>query len=364
MSGAGDMGERRALLIGSLPFADEAEAMDQAMATLGPYLDSLPDGEIGEKTDWYPKGDRSAWVQTIMDRCEANTTAWEVKRAANRNSDGYAANYESGPRLKGKFPPKEMAAHLDFGWAEFARRSYPLFKKRRSEAGRTDLKFQVGLPTAFGMTFGIMSPLDAIRYSSAFTKRLAQEANEILDFTEPDEVRFQLEVPGELALAYRLPLFAVRFALRNVLDLLNQVRPGASFGVHLCLGDLNNEALIHAKSLTKMVGFTNALMEKWPSAHPLDYVHVPLAEAADPPPIDPAWYAPLADMKLPAGVRFVAGFVHPGRTTEELAQIRKIVDDLRGQPVDIASSCGLGRVPQATAEQLLSVTRDLVAPTL
>jgi hypothetical protein len=349
---------RNALLVGSLPFDDESEAMQVAMDKIGPALMALPDGEIGERTDAHPKGDRAAWVQTIADRCEADTDNWTVVRPATRNEDGFAADYDSGARLKPKAKKSELAAQLDLGWSTFARQSYPLFKAQADQAGRTDLRFQVGLPTALGMTFGMMSPPNALRYASAFTERLATEANEILDFTNGD-VQFQLEVPGELAMAYRLPKFAVSIALRTVLDLVKQIRPEAPFGIHLCFGDLNNEALISAPSLDKMVHFTNQLIAGWPSTHELNYVHVPLAEASDPPPVDPAWYAPLADMNLPADVRFVAGFVHDKRSVEEHHQILEILDQLRPEGVDVSSSCGLGRRDRATALALLEMTEQL-----
>ncbi len=352
---------RRALLVGSLPFEDEAEAMEIALDTLGEALISLPDGEIGERTETHPNGDRAAWVQTIMDRCEADTRNWEVVRAARRNAAGAAADYESGVRVKPRHRPSAMTEHLDLGWSTFARQSYPTFRALREQAGRPGLRFQVGLPTALGMTFGMMSPVNALRYAGAFNRRLAIEANEILDATDGD-VLFQLEVPGELALAYRLPRFAVDFALRTVLDLVRQIRPEAPFGVHLCFGDLNNEALIHAPSLDKLVNFANRLVARWPESHELDYLHVPLAEAKDPPPIDPAWYQPLADLDVPDGVRLVAGLVHEGRSDAEHDRIVGIVEEVRGHRVDVASSCGLGRRDRETGLALLRATRRLTRP--
>ncbi len=349
---------RKALLVGSLPFDDEAQAMAVAMDVVGPALAALPDGEIGERTPERPKGDRSAWVQTITDRCEADTATWKVTRPGKRNADGFSVDYGSGTRLTPKVKRSQLAGHLDLGWSSFARQSYPLFKEAAAAAGRDDLKFQVGLPTAMGMTFAMMSPRDAIRYGGAFTERLATEANEILDFTEGD-VQFQLEVPGELAMAYRLPKAAVAMSTRSVLDLVKRIRPEAPFGIHLCLGDLNNEALIHAPSLDKMVNFTNHLLAKWPATHELNYVHVPLAEAKEPPPLDPAWYQPLAEMQVPADVDFVAGFVHDKRTIAEHRQILEILDKVRGGRVDVASSCGLGRRDTETARSMMETTRLL-----
>ena len=198
-----------------------------------------------------------------------------------------------------------MAAHLDLGWNRFARQSFPEFDRLRSEAGRPDLRFQVGLPTALGMTFTMMSPVNALRYAGAFNERLAYEANDILDHLGGENVRFQLEVPGELALAYRTRGRALGFALRTVRGLATQIRPDAPFGVHLCFGDLNNKALITQPSLTPAVRFTNELVKRWPTTHQLDYVHMPLAEA------------------------------------------------------DVASSCGLGRRDRTTADVLMRQTARL-----
>ena len=61
--------KRQSLLVGSLPFANETEAMATALDRFGPSLNALPNGEIGERTATHPKSDRVAWVQTISDRC-------------------------------------------------------------------------------------------------------------------------------------------------------------------------------------------------------------------------------------------------------------------------------------------------------
>lgn len=351
--------DRHVLLVGSLPFENEAAAMATAMDLAGPVLTTLPDGEIGERTEECPSGDRSAWVQTIMDRCERDTANWTVKKPGRRNAGGFAADYDSGPKLKPNHSPDAMVDHLAFGWDEAARSSYPLFQQLRKDTDRPDLKFQVGLPTGIGAAFGILSPPMALRYGSAFNQRLAHEANEILSFTEPGDVVFQVEVPGELALAYKLPSPLVSVATKKVIDLLDRIDPGAPIGVHMCFGDLNNSALISAPSLVKAVKFTNDLIKRWPQKHPLAYIHFPLAEAADPPPLDRAFYEPLGDIDLLAGTRFVAGFVHDKRSDAEHRQIRDHIEQIRGGPVDIACSCGLGRRDPATAESLITTCAEL-----
>ena len=47
---------KKSILIGSLPFNNEEEAMKISLDTLSDSLISLPDGEIGEKTEQYPMG--------------------------------------------------------------------------------------------------------------------------------------------------------------------------------------------------------------------------------------------------------------------------------------------------------------------
>ena len=353
------MANRGILLVGSMPFANEPTAMAEALDRVGEHLWALPDGEIGERTEACPNGTRSAWVQTIMDRCEADTDNWRVLRPAIRNAKGYAKDYNSGPRLRPRHRPKTVAQHLDFGWAEAARQSYPEFLRLRDRFAYPDLRFQVGLPTGMGATFGMMGPLNALRYADAFSMRMAQEANEIHRFTEPGDLQFQIEVPGELALVYRSPKLMIRWAAKRVLKLVQQLPSEAPIGIHLCFGDLNNQALTHAPSLDKAVAFTHALIAKWPLQRTLSYIHIPLAEASEPPPLGRSYYQRLADLRLPASTRLVAGFVHARRSIEDLRRIRDQIETIRGEEVDIACSCGLGRQDPDTARRLLDMSAAL-----
>lgn len=327
--------------------------MAQAMDLAGNHLLALPDGEIGEKSDDYPQGHRAAWIHTIVDACERDRRAWTVLDPGRRGANGFAVDYQSLPRLRPKFPPSTMHLHLNFGWTEFFARSYPEFKRLREQRGRPQLPFQVGLPTGLGVTYGMMSPVMALRYAGAFNRRMAIEANRILDEADPGDIVFQLEVPAELALAYRLPKWLHALVVRGVLDLLRQIRPQARFGVHLCFGDLNNEAIATLGTLDKAVSFTNALLARWPATHTLQYVHFPLAAAAEPPPRDRSFYAPLAALELPSDVRFVSGFVHEARDEAALRRLRAIVDEHMGRTVDIASPCGLGRRTPEVARRLI-----------
>jgi hypothetical protein len=340
-----------------MPFASEADAMRRAVSTFGESLLALPDGEIGEVTPEYPNGKRSAWVMTAINVCAADTDNWEVVRQAVNDANGFPKDYPDVQRLKAKRSPGEMHHHLRLGYDEFFKQSYPIFRQLRDEHKLPHLKFQVGIPTGLGIAFSMMSPLDALRYADAFNKRLAHEIHEILKIAS-DDVVIQLEVPGELAMAYQLPGFLVRLPVMSVLGLVNKIQPSVLFGIHICLGDLNNKALVHARSLDKMVNFSNQLVASWPERHPLAYVHYPLAEAAAPPPLEKHFYQPLAQIRLPTGTQFVAGFIHERLTTEQHQQLLNTIESVRGHTVGVACSCGLGRRPRPIAEQLMRAMRE------
>lgn len=350
------MSSRHALLIGSLPFTDEEDAMTHAIDRLGTHLLCLPDGEIGEKTDAYPNGKRAAWVMTAINICSEDTESWEVVREGIRDESGFPVDYANVQKLRPKRPTSAMHKHLDFGYHTYFNASYPIFRRLRAESGLTNLKFQVGIPTGLGITFSMMAPIDALRYAEAFSKRLAFEVNEIIKVTGADVV-VQIEVPGELAFAYKLPKLLVRVATHSIYSLVKKLHPSADIGIHICFGDLNNEALVQAETLEKMVHFSNSLVAHWPDSHRLAYIHYPLAEAAHPPSLNPAFYAPLAHIDLPAHVRFVAGFVHEKCSVEEHQQLLRIIEGFRGHPVDVACSCGLGRRPTDVAQSLMMMTR-------
>jgi hypothetical protein len=347
------MPDRKALLVGSLPFPSEEQAMKFAIENLGGMLLGLPDGEIGEVTDEYPKGKRAAWVMTAIDICSADTENWEIIKESGNSVDGFPADYDDVQKLKPKRPPAEMHKHMNFGYHEYFKASYPAFKRLREEHNLPDLKFQVGVPTGLGIAFSMMQPITALRYTDAFNKRIAYEVNEILKIAAEDVI-IQIEVPAELKLAYTLPNFLMGWSIRPITGLLDKINAPAKIGVHICLGDLNNIALTEAKTLDKMVKFSNLMVEKWSPEHELVYVHYPLAEAVTPPPTDKAYYQPLRDIHLPNDARFVAGFVHEGNTEEINAKILHIIEDIYGSPVDVACSCGLGRRSNDEAKQLIS----------
>lgn len=352
------MTQRSVLLVGSMPFDNEEVAMQRALDTLGPLLFALPDGEIGEKSEVFPNGIRSAWVNVAIEKLYEDKERWRTVREPVRGETGFPKDYNSFQFVEGLLPPDQMSEHVVFGYDSFFNDSYPIFQRERSARGLNKLKFQLGIPTGSALAFAFPTPQDAGPYLGTFNSVLAREVNRAIA-QAGDDVIIQLEIPPELFAAYMFPQMVDQLALGPIHDLLGKITPGAQIGMHFCLGDFHNHAINHPESFGPMVEFSNRLVETWPQDKKLVYMHYPLAEGAIPPSTDASRYEPLKDIRLPEGVRFIAGFVHEKCSLDELKGILKTIEDARGSAVDVACSCGLGRRTVPVADQLLNLMAEV-----
>jgi hypothetical protein len=321
---------RFAHLVGSIPAEDVEDAMSIALDHLGDHLLTLPDGETGERRNW------------IIHIVESLRHHPDLELAR----DGRWTDYEDTPTFRIRRGHELDGSTLDFGHVEAFERNYPVFRRLRSERGREDLAFQVGLPGDFDLALFTLGPAGAFRNRRPFTDATLREIREITARADGDVV-FQVEVPAELVFVSRTPgpaqpMMAGRLA-RGITDLVAASPAGTRFGVHLCLGDMNHRALGHMRDVAPLVHLTNAIASRWPSGRRLDFVHAPLAAAEEPPPNRQGFYAPLVRLRLDPEVRFVAGFVHEAQHLEAQQALRDHLESLLGREVGIAASCGLGR---------------------
>ena len=350
---------RRVLLVGSLPFEDEASAMARAIELVGDRLLALPDGEIGERSDQYPSGDRSQWVAGLAGRLAREPSLFDVLDAGTMNEQGFPVDFDSTARLRPKIGPTKLGERLCLGYDTAALRSWPHFERLRSEVGLPGLRMQVGIPTGLGIAVSVLSTARALRYARAFAAGLEREATEIVRVIGAKNLLFQIEAPIEVIAAHRIPRPAAGLAAKPIVDLVRRLPSQTPVGVHLCYGDLNNIALIAPDNFDRLVGFANALIRRWPKSHTLAYVHLPFAAGASPPPTAPGAYRALRNLDLPADARLVAGFVHEQVPVERLEELLHIIEEARADEVDIACACGLGRRSTDTAEELMQRCRQL-----
>ncbi len=351
---------RHAMLVGSMPFRDEEDCMRRALAELGPYLFSLPDGEVGERTPEFPDGTRACRIIRAIEILYKDRESWRVVKEPVRARNGVPATFDGIHQIEPLCQPEDVPDRIAFGYDAELARYYPVFCRLREEGGWNGLKFQMGVPTGLGFGFVLPNPEDRMRFLPAFNAVIARVVNAMLEMAG-DDVVIQLEIPPEVYAAYEMPQMLEVLSLGPILDLLSRITPGARIGMHLCLGDLHNKPLMQLSRLQPMVELSNRLVEKWPKEHELVYMHYPLAAGDVPPSADPRLYQPLAEIRLPESTHFVAGFVHERLSYEENAGILRSIEDARGRTVDVASSCGIGRRTPEVAEQLLGFTARLAA---
>jgi hypothetical protein len=343
------MSARAPHLVGSLPCGDAAEAMRVGLERLGLELRTLPDGETGE---------RHHWIVHIIDGLRSHPDLELAK-------DGAWSDYNDTPRFRIRRGRRLEAASLDFGHVAAYEQSRPDFERLRAEHGRDGLAFQAGVPGDLDMALFALGPLGALRHRAPFREATLAEIREIHS-RGGEQVVFQIEVPTELVFVARTPRPLRRaiaaWLAAGVVRLARESPDGARFGIHLCLGDMNHRALAEMPDAGPVVALGNAIAARWPAGRPLEFLHVPFAAAQTPPRTEPSWYAPIAGLRLDAGTRLIAGFAHEDQDLAVQRELRAMIERAWGAPVDVSTSCGLGRrrPEQALAalERIAELTRD------
>ena len=339
---------RTAHLVGSIPLDSAEEAMTAALERMGPNLRSLPDGETGERTNW---------IIHIVESFRRHPDL-ELK------SEGAWTDYSDIPRFAIRKGATLTGESLDFGHTADFDANSPTFLKLREQHGLKDVAYQLGLPGDFDMALFTLGPLAAFQHRRPFTEATLRTIRAVYE-RAGDDVVFQLEVPAELVFVAKMPAplqsAMAAYLARGITRLVEQAPEGARFGVHLCLGDMNHRALGTMSDVSPLVHLTNAIAASWPHGRRLEFIHAPLAAAIEPPPNRRRFYAPLAKLRLPADVDFIAGFAHEDQPISAQLTLRDHLDGLLGRPVGVATACGLGRRERQPALAALDRTAALVS---
>ena len=341
------MTERDAHLVGSLPGADATTAMRTALDILGPRLRTLPDGETG---------DRRNWVISIVNGLGEHPDLELTK-------PGDWSDYDKTPVLRVRKGRKLYGASLDFGHVAAVRESYPEFRAAIADKG-LDLRFQEGVPGDFDLAMFTLGPAGALTKRRAFTEATLAEIRDVATITGSDTL-FQVEVPVELVLLAKAPAAArpglAKLLARNVTNLAAATAAGTRWAVHLCLGDMNNKAFGTMTDVSPMVLLANEILRHWPSGRTLEILHAPFAAADQPGTTAPEFFAPLRRLRLPADVRFAAGFAHESQSLADQRAIRDRIEDLLRRQVVMSAACGLGRRSESAGKAVLERTAELCA---
>jgi hypothetical protein len=325
---------RKTHLVGAWPGRGPEHAMEVALTNLGPHLNSMSDGETG---------DRALWVTASMDALRANPDLETVH-------DGGWTDYNDLAQWKIKDGQKMSAGNVRLPYARAFDASFTPFKELRERFGRPDLRFQVGIPlpgdiALYSFGEGIFVDPEPVE---AFTEATLREIREIAEIGG-DDVVFQLETCLALVAVAQAPdeeqaAVATQMA-KYLTDIAAGSPEGTRFGIHICLGDFHHKAIATMRDIRPVVLVANAVVEGWPQGRILEFVHAPFAAANEPPVEGDAFYAPLADLALPEDTRFIAGFIHESLELDAHRELLDRIEGLLGRQVDIAAACGLGRRP-------------------
>jgi len=337
---------RRSHLVGTIPAPGPRAAMELALSELGPTVDMLPDGETGERLNW---------IQKIVEQFRSHPDV-ELAR------EGDWSEYDRTPLFRVKRGHRLRPEVIDLGYARFFRESFPLFEELTAASDLGDIPFQVGIPSAFDLALFTFGPRGAFRQRRAYTEATLREIREI-HAEAANRVVFQIEVPAELVFVARMPSplqpLMARYMAGIVTKLAASAPAGSRFGVHLCLGDMNHRALMGMRDTTPVVRLANAIAKRWPDGRSLEFMHAPFAAAVEPPSTDETWYRPLERLRLAPSTRFIAGFAHEGQDLEVQREILATIEAAVGEPVDLATSCGLGRRDPEAARAAIRRTAEL-----
>ena len=323
------------LLVGSVPLGSATAVFTAVAETLGGLAPRIPDGETGERLGWI------AWTR---DHLRKLPTLEAIGRRG-----------EPGPR----FRLKSATSDVDLGplqYAPAAIESYAQFRALKAQ-GRIPAatRFQVSLPTPFGIVFGLFPDSDLATIWRLYEKRMLAEIVAITEAVPAKELALQWDIAVETIAVLEDPGnkqgITAEAVAASIAQLSSQIPTGVELGLHICYGDRDHHHFIEPKDLGVAVAFANRLFGL--IQRPIGWIHVPVPKERD----DEAYFAPLDNLRLRDGTQLYLGLVHLGDgiagARRRMTAAGRFVKDY-----GIATECGLGRRPAETIPALLALHRD------
>lgn len=304
--------------------------------------------------------DRKNWVVDQINSYRDNPAFELVK-------DGDWSDYEHCPEFKIADGHTLTPADINLRYHEFASNAWPVFDRVRQQVGHTSLKMQVGVPTAFDMslfTLGAERGMDE-QAIEAFSQATLEQIEAINNEPFGSDVVYQLETPASLSIALQVDDAGFRRGLaKRITDFVARAPENTEYGVHLCVGDLGNEARQQPQDRKASVELMNFMAEMWPEGRRLAYVHDPVAAGHEVPMFDKQAYASLADLQLPEGTRYIAGIAHEDQPLDRQRKVLRIIRETlpEGQLLGVAAGCGLGRRSPEDAQRVDQRQAELSDP--
>ena len=214
-----------------------------------------------------------------------------------------------------------------------------VFQRLRAAGVLPDARFQVSLPTPMAPIRLHFDASVQAAVEPVYEAAMLRELELITDAVPHDRLSIQWDTAVEFGMLEGVFPSWIPDLERGVLDRLirlgDVVPADVEVGYHLCYGDSGHRHFVEPKDTGRLVTVANALADGL--THPLAWIHLPVPIGRT----DPAYFAPLRDLRLPARTELYLGLVHA--TDGEDGARRRI--DAALTAVDafgVATECGLG----------------------
>jgi ubiquinone/menaquinone biosynthesis C-methylase UbiE len=331
-------------LVGSVPLASAEIVFQTVAAEIGDRLRRIPDGETGPRSDWI------VWQLPVF-------TSHPQLEVVPPGPD----SWRPLPRVRlGEGTRADRVVFEALGYAEASLASYRVFARlKRDGLVPVACRFQVCLPTPLAPISAFVVPEDQGLLERGYEERLLAEVQIILQDVPHDQLAMQWDTNFEFGMLEGV--FPVWFEdvkggiLERLLRLARHIPPDVELGYHFCYGDVQHRHFKEPADTRRLVEVANALAASL--GRPLNWIHMPVPRDR----IDEAYYAPLAELRLPPETELHLGLVHHTDGAEGTARRMEVAGRFASD-FGIATECGWGRRAPATIPELLRIHRELSMP--
>jgi len=339
---------RDVLLVGSVPLPSADEVFSAVGRELDGLIRRIPDGEVGDRTDWVQ------WQSSVFSRIPFVERVEQTADASGRRLKGPQYRVRAGiPTAAVQFGP--------LGYAAAAVASYRAFTTAKA-AGTiaADCRFQVGVATALSVVGQYVDDAFQKAVEPAYEKRLLEEVGEIAAAIPHDELAIQWNLATELSIIEgRRPVYFDQVwngILDRVVRAAESVPDGVELGLHFCFRDFEYNDFPLPADLDRIVDLANGLSGLVGRA--IDWIHFPVPKRTR----EAAYFAPLNRLTLRDETELFLGVVH---ADDDIAvtQHQMALAAQRVAAFGIAAECGLGDmeagevVPVLTKHRLVAGSR-------
>jgi hypothetical protein len=336
------------LMVGSVPLETVEEVIETFGPPLGPYLNSMPDGEVGTRQWWT--------ARLAFEVFNGHPELEVLNRPAP--DDGVERLFPRDLTDRWAFKVKEGVSALRFGnvgwrlgFAKDAITSYFVFRTLKEKGVIPNaVRFQISVPLVNSVVTKGIFPIagDVVKVRPGYEDALAAEIETIVRKLPADDIALQWDCSWEVTDVNSATSETDRSSAvdRNVgqISRLSPLVPETiPLGIHLCFGTFGGWPRFSPDSLGATVELANAAIAK--AGRRLDWIHIPTLNTTN-----EAFYAPLKNLR-PDQTRVYLGMIHNMDTfAERLSIARKYLPDFGA-----AAFCGFGREP---ASSLPSIIQD------